>query len=237
MRKLFALLILSVLVISASSCFRSHQIEGNYNLISIDRNLPPFYGVENSGDLNVEIVRDSIYFVEIKAEENLIPYINTDVVNQTLRVETQPRRNLDPNYPIRVIVHTPTLNSIEMSGSGSIVSDTVSTSQLQIKLSGSGSITAIVDATNLNSTISGSGDIYLSGLAQHANFKISGSGSIHAYSLMLDECIADISGSGSMYLSVYSLLDVVISGSGNVYYFGNPSVSVSILGSGQLIHQ
>ncbi|PKP02690.1 MAG: hypothetical protein CVU11_10925 [Bacteroidetes bacterium HGW-Bacteroidetes-6] len=237
MRKLFALSLFAALILTATSCFRAHRIEGNYNLITVDRNLPPFYGVESTDDLDVEIVHDSLYFVEIEAEENLIPYINTDVVNQSLRIETQPRRNLDPNYPIRIIVHTPTLNSIELSGSGSIVSDTVTTTQLQIKLSGSGSITAIVDADNINSTISGSGDIHLSGIAQHANFKISGSGDIHAYALLLDECIADISGSGNMYLSVADILDVVISGSGNIYYFGNPSVSISINGSGQLIHQ
>jgi len=237
MKKLLFGPCLVLLMVFTQSCFHLNDIEGNYNLVTTTRSVGSFTGVESCGDLQVKIVSDSTWFVEIEGEENLIPYIETDVNNGILRIETQHRRNLDPNYPIIIYVHTPTLASVELSGSGSISSDTLNTPNLDIRLSGSGNINLPVVATDVDATISGSGDIFLSGSSVSADFEISGSGDIHAYTFPVSECMADISGSGSMYVNVSDLLDVVISGSGNVHYQGNPIVSVSIIGSGQVIHQ
>ncbi|MBN2728073.1 MAG: DUF2807 domain-containing protein [Bacteroidales bacterium] len=220
-----------------TSCFNSHHIEGNNNVISQTRSLPVFTDIENEGSLDVMYVQDSVYFVEIEAEGNLIPYIETDVYGTELRIRVQRRRNLDPNYPINIYVHAPTLNSVNLSGSGSIVCDTVQTSYLNVKISGSGQITMPMICNNLNAKISGSGDMYLSGTATRGDLDISGSGTIYGYNLQQTECIADISGSGNMYLNVSDLLDVVISGSGDVYYMGSAAVSTSISGSGSVIHQ
>lgn len=237
MKKIFIIPLMLLVLLGLSSCYGPHHIDGNNNLITVSRTTGVFNSIESSGDLQVRIVRDSVCFVEVEGEENLIPYIDTDIQNGVLRIETQSHRNLDPNYPIIIYVHAPTLESIELSGSGSISSDTLSAVQLDVRLSGSGDINVPVLANKVNARISGSGDIHLSGSALQSDFSISGSGDLHAYSLQLSECIADIAGSGSMYLQVSDFLDVAISGSGNVYYYGNPSVSVSINGSGQVIHQ
>lgn len=223
--------------VSLSSCFRSYRIEGNNDLTTLDRNLPVFTQIENEGSLDVTFVNDTTYFVEIEAESNLIPYIETDVYGSELRIRVAPRRNIDPNYPIMVYVHAPMVNSIHISGSGTVVCDTVVASYMDVKISGSGQVTLPVVCDNLNARISGSGDVFLSGTADRGDFDISGSGNIYSYNLEQSECIADISGSGNMYLNVTDFLDVRISGSGNVYYVGTPAVSTSITGSGTVIHQ
>lgn len=232
-------IILAAMVLTTmalQSCFHPYRIEGNCNVITVNRTTGQFLAVESSGSLDVKIIRDSVCFVEIEGEENLIPYINTEVHDGTLVVEVEHRRNLDPNYPIVIYVHVPTLESIELAGSGSIESDSLSAQHMDVCLSGSGNIILKLASNTIDAKVSGSGDINLSGTATSADFKISGSGDIHAYTFPVSECMADISGSGSMYVNVSSLLDVVISGSGNVHYYGNPAVNVNVMGSGQVIH-
>jgi len=237
MKKVLLILLFTGAVFSFQSCYFPHEIEGNNNVVTVTRNPGTFTGVENCGSLQVKIIRDSVSFVEIEGEENLIPYIETGIHGSVLRIDIENHRNLDPNYPIIVYVHTTTLSTVEMSGSGSIESDTMVAQQMDIRISGSGDITMPVIATSIAANIDGSGEMYLSGSANQADFEIAGSGDIHAYSLPVHECMADIEGSGNMYLNVMDVLDVVISGSGNVYYLGTPAVSVSVLGSGQVIHQ
>lgn len=229
-------MVMFVMVVS-QSCFHPFRIEGNYNVITVHRDLGEFTAVDSRGSLDVKIIRDTACFVEIEGEENLIPYIDTDIHDGVLEIDVKAHRNLDPNYPITIYVHVPMLESVELSGSGSISSDSLISQHMDVNVSGSGDISLLLATTNVNAKVSGSGSISLFGSASTADFKISGSGNIHAYSFPVSECMADISGSGSMYLTVSSLLDVHISGSGSVYYYGNPSVSVSISGSGHVVHQ
>lgn len=225
------------LLLVATSCYRLNDIDGNGHVVMQTRITNSFTGIENQGDFEVCYVRDSACFVEIEAEENLIPYVRTDVYNGVVRIDKHPNRRLDPNYPIIIYVHAPEIISVEMSGSGRIYGDTIESNQCMVDLSGSGQINIPIMTQSVNATISGSGSISLSGVAQHADLRISGSGDIHAYGMPVAECIARISGSGNIYTQVSSLLDVNISGSGNVYYTGSPSLTISILGSGQVIHQ
>ncbi len=233
--KFFPLLLIAMIFVS-QSCFHPYRIEGNCNVVTVNRSIGEFTGVDSHGSLDVRLINDSVCFVEIEGESNLIPYVDTDISNGILQIEVQGWRNLDPNYPLIIYVHAPSINHVELSGSGSIVSDSLSASHMDIRLSGSGDIHLKLQASSVDAKISGSGDINLEGAAALADFRISGSGDIYAYSFPVNECIADISGSGSMYVNVSSLLDVVISGSGNVHYYGNPAVNVHVFGSGQVIH-
>ena len=233
--KIIFMLLIAVAFIS-QSCFHPNRIEGNCNVITVHRSVGEFTGVDSRGSLDVRLINDTACFIEVEGESNLIPYIDTDVHTGVLEIEVQGWRNLDPNYPLVIYVHAPLINKVELSGSGSIMSDSLHAQHMDVGLSGSGDINLKVQASSIDANISGSGDISLSGSATSADFKISGSGDIHAYSFPVSECMADISGSGSMYLNVSTLLDVVISGSGNVHYYGNPTVNVNVLGSGQVIH-
>jgi hypothetical protein len=250
------LIIVTILAfsLSYSACRKLVQLDGNHHQISEKRQLVPFTKVVNEGSFNVYIIEDSISEAIVEAESNLIPYIRTIVNGETLIIDT--RDNISPNIPVNVYIRTPEINSIKLSGSGTMTTDSLVGDNVEIKISGSGNITANVDAGILNATISGSGDMWLNAVAEttytkisgsgninligesnNGDFNISGSGKIHAYEFTLQELDANISGSGNMYLYVMQYLQVKISGSGSVYYMGNPSLDVSITGSGSVNHQ
>jgi glycyl-tRNA synthetase (class II) len=192
-----------------------HKIEGNYDVVTETRSLHEFDRVINEGEFDVYIIQDGLSEVEIEAESNLISHIRTDVDGDVLKIDT--KDNLQPNYTIKVYVHTTNIQEVKLSGSGLIHVADVTTGDLELG-------------------ISGSGEMELWGVADRGDFDISGSGTIHAYELQLQECYANISGSGDMQVTVQDYLNVRISGSGSVYYMGNPIIESNISGSGDIIH-
>lgn len=248
------LIAFSLLTIFYTGCRKPFGISGNGNVITETRQMYSFNAINSKASFNVYIEQDSIYQVEVQAESNLVPYVQTMVNGNTLIISTN--ENLKENYPINVYVKTPTLNNIELSGSGIVQSDTIVTDNLAVKLSGSGNMNGAVvssmsnivlsgsgninyylDTDNLSSTISGSGAINLIGTATTSSNVISGSGNLNAFSLLSDNVQATISGSGDMYVSAEKQLNVSISGSGSVYYIGNPTLNINISGSGSVIKQ
>lgn len=246
--------ILTIIIGLGSGCSKINKIEGNGAIAKEIRHSVSFNKVENEGDFDVYIIPDSVFYVEIEAESNLLPHIRTNVHGNVLEIDT--RENLGNNFAMNIMVHTPVLTGAILSGSGIVDVGYFENDSFDAILSGSGKIYGEVKAVNFNSRLSGSGDIdfmvesqnvyssisgsgrtIVSGQANYADLEISGSGNIEAYALPLFECRAKISGSGNIYTEVSDILNVTISGSGNLYYRGTPVINSTITGSGQIIGQ
>ena len=243
-----------MLILTYSSCQKLSMSNGNGHLLSETRQLVPFTEIINEGEFHIFIEEDTISQAIVEAESNIIPLIRTIVNGNTLIIDS--RGAINPSIPITIYLKTPKINSIKLSGSGSIETDSISTVDFSAKISGSGIINAKVSATTVSAEISGSGNINLISAANYTNvdisgsgyifmwgsstdsdFRISGSGDINSYDFTQNNLEAKISGSGNMYVNVIDYLKVKISGSGSVYYMGVPSLDVNITGSGSVIHQ
>lgn len=236
---LAATMVMSLILTSCEGVIFS-CLKGNGITQEQERNPGEFSGIISEGDYDVYIIVDSVYKVVIEADENLIPYIRTVVKSNRLVIDNGTRRCLrnDGNVPINIYVHTPEVTYAALEGSGVIYCDyLIYGDYLRIELTGSGVVDIRdIDVTELDVLLTGSGDIELWGIAGTGDLNISGSGKIKAYHLEQDECSANITGSGDMYVFVYDLLNAVISGSGNIFYRGNPHINIKITGSGSLIN-
>ena len=228
------LLVLSLLVLFAGtiSCEEDVFLEGNLDLQTETRGASGFEEIASNGDFNVMVRSGDSYSVEVRAESNLLSYIETDVVNNTLKIRTRGVRRLEKNYPIDVYITTPVLNGLSISGSGMITTDPFASNRFMIAISGSGNIDTDISADILKANVSGSGTIFLKGEATSGEFVISGSGKIRSYDFEQHNCEAIISGSGEMYVNVSETIDARISGSGKVFYINHPVVHTNISGSG-----
>ena len=229
------ILSLFVLLLGAASCVEDSFLEGNNDFQTETRRASGFEDISTSGDFRVTVLAGDTYSVEVSAESNLLSYIETDVVGNSLKIRTRGVRTLHENYPIEVLITTPVLEGLSLSGSGWIKTDSFVTDQFKIALSGSGDIDTKVSARSLKANVSGSGTIFLQGDATETEMVISGSGKIESYDFEQSQCEAVISGSGEMYVNVSDRIDARISGSGRVYYINQPVVHTSISGSGAVI--
>ena len=237
-KKYLSLIIPFLIAVVMVSCENSawNCLRGNGIIEKETRDLQEYNGVVTEGEFEVYYVPDSVYQVILETDENLMPYIRTRVSGSTLIVDNGTRKCLRSEQPIRIYVHLPEINLMTLVGSGLISAEAVNASELTLSIEGSGVIdVAGINVLDLSVLITGSGDVKLYGETDNADYTITGSGTIDAKNVTADNCVAEISGSGSIYCNVVTRLNALISGSGSVFYRGTPSVSTQISGSGEVI--
>ena len=232
------IIFLTLLTVALIACENSSWtcLRGNGIIEKETRVLQYYNGVVTEGEYEIFYIPDTSYYVVLETDQNLIPYIRTRISGNTLIVDNGTRKCLRSEYPIRVFVHTPEIQLMSLAGSGLISADFIYSDELRLEISGSGLIDiAEVDVLDLKVLITGVGDVKLRGNTDIAEYTITGTGNISAQDLLSNICVAEISGSGTIYWHAGKHLEAVITGSGNIYYRGNPSVSTYISGSGSVI--
>jgi hypothetical protein len=228
---------ITILIIQfGSACSKCKK--GSGNSISIERHVPYFTGIETNGSFDVHITKDAVQKVIIKADDNIIPIIETEVENGILEIELDDDACLRRANKVDVYISTPSLRKVRLNGSGSVHGEGVFTDdEMNLFVNGSGDMFLNFDGKNLRSKIEGSGKITLSGSAENANHDINGSGNIQAKTLETQHVTTRVNGSGRISVNAVQTLKVNISGSGRVGYTGNPVTDVNINGSGKVVRE
>jgi len=234
------IIVLFSIVLFAASCSKDHWIKGEGSNVTNVRSVSGFNAVSLSIDANVEIIRDSVFRIELIGQQNILNVITTSVSGNTLDIDIKRHTAIRKHNPVTVRVFMPFLSSVDISGSGDVNCNNQFVSEnLNANISGSGNISfsGIIN-NSVSANVSGSGGISLNGNSSciNAKYTISGSGNINAEWLKADYVDAHISGSGDQLIYAVKQLNAHISGSGDIDYRGNPGVSVNISGSGKLTH-
>jgi hypothetical protein len=224
-----------ITTILLGSCTKE-TVFGDGPVVSDTRSVNNFTGIAMAlpGQVNFKV--DPVYKVEIRAQQNIINVIRTNVVNGVLDIDVSHDVRLRNHEDIVINIQAPSADFFRLSGSGDIdaIGDLV-TNQLRLELSGSGSIDLqrATVADKINARISGSGNINVSaGSTKYEELRISGSGNMNLTEVMAEKAEVNISGSGDMRVNLSHSLIAHISGSGSVYYKGSPTVSTQVSGSG-----
>lgn len=217
MKCMYSILLGSVMLLSACS---KDRITGSGTIATETRNTTAFNSVSVSGSNNVYITKGTSLKVEVNGYANLLPYFETNVINNELRLGFRSNTNIR-NDNIKVYLTMP---------------DEIGFLNVQ----GSGNISTAGNFTNVNSIdllINGSGNIdFEQGTAPKATLIVTGSGNVNALGLSAKEVAATINGSGNTRVTTTEKLDAAITGSGNIYYKGSPAtVNTTIAGSGKVI--
>ncbi len=231
---IFTLLSL-VILFTTPSC---HKISGEGPTVTQTYSTGSFTSVDAGIDADLYYTQSSNYTLEISGQANVLSRITTNVVNGELRLQFRDFVSVWHHSPITVRVSAPYLSGMGINGSGNFYAlSNVSTSTLNLKVNGSGSISvAGFTGQSLTGNISGSGAITVSGGTVSAeSLQISGSGTMDMLGLNAVSASTQTSGSGKTTVNVSNSLDVRISGSGDVYYAGNPAIYTSISGSGKVM--
>jgi Putative auto-transporter adhesin, head GIN domain len=193
----------------------SSTMQGSGVAATQARDVAPFEAVELSGSNNVAIRVGGEQSVVVRADDNLIDRVTTEVDEGTLVIGNTPG-SFSTESPMSVDVTVPSLSALKLSGSGNIVVDGVDAKSLAVDLPGSGTLTGSGTATQLEVSVGGSGVVRLTDLvATHAR--------------------AAVGGSGSIFLVATDSLDASVSGSGAIVYLGSPTtVTKNVTGSGAI---
>jgi hypothetical protein len=224
------------LLLVFNSC---NKVKGKGDVVSETRNITGYTAISLSMEGDVYFTPDSVNSIEIQAQQNILDVIESQVEGGILVLKIQDHTVLGKHDPIRIYIHAPSINGLDVSGSGNImVGSLMDQPGLHYNISGSGNITIDeLKSKQLDGRISGSGNITGSaGTSDIEYLTISGSGNLNFLNVMADSVYVTISGSGDVSAYAVKYLDVTISGSGNVRYNGNPVINQHISGSGNVTH-
>ncbi len=210
------------------------------------KSITSLTGIRLQGNPDVEYrqSKNGETVVYVYAPENITDLVETTVSNEILQIRIKDHVKISGKAGIRILVSSPQLNTIEITGSGDVfLPGTLTTDKLQISINGSGDVTGDnlqcgtlgltvqgsgdigikrLKATHLNALVNGSGDLNLVGAAQNISFTINGSGDITAERLVAQNVKISISGSGDITCYPVQKLEAQVSGSGDVSYVGAP---------------
>ncbi|MBC7721098.1 MAG: DUF2807 domain-containing protein, partial [Pedobacter sp.] len=191
------------------------------------------------GSWDVQIAYGTSNTIQIEADDNLLPYIKTEVEKGTLKIDTKKYINLQSHKKITVYVLVTTLTGISLAGSGDIIGkgNFTNNGKTSFSLAGSGNIK--IDFKTIETvgiSIAGSGNVKLSGVAENVTASIAGSGNASCENVIADDLSASIAGSGHVKCTANKSVKASIMGSGNVYYKGNATnIKKTIIGSGNIV--
>jgi len=213
MKKLL-IIILSISVLGACR-YRS----GSGNIITEKRNTGAFTGISVGGGFDVE-VKTGPAEVMVEADDNIIKYIETDVVDGQLKIRLEHINIHDAH--LKVYVTAPEINTIRTSASASVDVKDILKSARAIKLqSSSGSnIKAVLDAPDIEADASSGGEMDLSGRTRNFNAESSSGSTINAKELMSENTTVSVSSGAAAHVHASLSLDASASSGGNVSYRG-----------------
>lgn len=213
---------------------RQTLIESSGAVIEERRAVGAFTRIELNGAGKVTIVSGDETAVSVKADKNMLQYVETEVRGGVLRLNVKPGVRFG-GAPVSYTVSAKNIESIQTNGSGDVFAEAVlSGDKLKLVSAGTGKIRAAVKARKLEVQIAGSGDIDLTGASEDLSLVILGSGSVKASGLSGRKTDANVAGSGSVELGAFESIEANIAGSGDIVYSGSPQVSSRVIGSGKL---
>jgi hypothetical protein len=215
----------------------NEQVKGSGEVVSETRDLGTFDAISLSGSYKVLVRQGSAVKLEIKADKNLLPLIETRVVEgskgRTLEIGSKKGFSFSSKSDPQITLVLPLLRSIAIAGSGDMRVETMKTPDVSVSVSGSGDVEFVdLSSDSLSVQVSGSGDIKARGRVAKFSLAVAGSGDIDARDLQAEEVKASIAGSGNATVHAVNTLKISIAGSGDIAYLGSPKVSSSVAGRG-----
>lgn len=215
MRYLF---LLSIATIALTTACESDgpQIIGSGVIVSETRTVGSFENVEISGVADVIITQGSNQGISVRSDDNIIGLVETEVIQNTLFIGLE--NGSYDRITLEVNVSSEVLRELTMSGVNTV------------------EVNDFEELDKLSVTISGVGNVKLTGSANELEINNSGATSFEGFDFTANSCQVEVSGVGSVEVTVVDLLSGTLSGVGNIHYKGSPELNVSISGVGSVIN-
>jgi putative autotransporter adhesin-like protein len=213
---LLAGIVLGAGIALAVSADHSREIPRGSGVVAEQaRHVPPFRGLDLAGSNIVAVRVGGRRSVVVRGDDNLLAKVTTTVRSGRLVIDTL--GSFSTRAPMRVLVTTPSLDRLALSGSGIVTAAGVRAKTFAVTLAGSGVLRAGGSADRLVATLSGSGLADLGGLVAR-------------------EARAVAAGSGRIDVTVTRTLRASVPGTGAIFYGGDPDhVSTSVSGTGAIV--
>lgn len=206
-----------------SSCiFLGPPIKGNGNVIEENRKVKDFEKIEASRGMNVYISQGDVTKVVVKADENLMEYIETRFEGDRLIVTA--KANIREAKSKKVFITAPHLESIKASSGSNVFSETMlNFKNLDISGSAGSNITLEINSEFVEFSASAGSNIKLNGSTNSFHGKTSAGSNVKAEDLTTAICDVKASSGSNIWINVQKELNASVSSGANLFYNGEPN--------------
>jgi Putative auto-transporter adhesin, head GIN domain len=191
-------------------------IQGNGKIKTDERAVSAFANIDVRGAFEIEW-QNGAPSLQITTDENLLPYINSGVSGDTLRLRT--REQIRPSHSIKVVISSSTRTGAKISGAVKMAVKQLNGPRFALESSGASRISLDGNVDQLLADMTGASKLAATGL-QTKTAEIS------------------TTGAGDADVAVTETLKVAITGAGKVTYTGNPpTIEKHITGAGTVRHK
>lgn len=182
--------------------FGFRGVKGSGNVITEQRDVSGFNGIDVGGVYQVEIVAQSDYSVTVEADDNIVPLIRTEVDGGVLRIQSD--RRISPKSTIKIRISAPNIDDLDVSGAASVTVSELKNEELTVHSSGASKVTVKGETLKLS-------------------IDVSGATKINAEELKAQSATVDASGASSVAVNVTETLNADASGASRITYAGTPT--------------
>jgi hypothetical protein len=213
--KKIAIVFLAACIVLVAGC-RWVGIRGNGHIKTDERPVSAFANIDGRGAFVMEW-QSGTPSLRITTDENLLPYIDTNVSGDTLHLRT--REQIRPTHGIRVIISSPTRAGARISGAVKLDAKQLSGTRFALEARGASRVS-------------------LDGNIDELLADMTGASELAASTLQTKTAEISTTGAGDAEIAVAETLKVAITGAGKVKYSGNPAtIEKHITGAGSIRHK
>ena len=213
MKKLLILVVLLPLFVAGCHHGLGADVKGSGKRVTQKRDVGPFTAITADGAFDIEVACQKDPGLEVEADDNLLPLIETQVSGNTLHL--RPTRNYSAEDPPKIKITVPNLEAFSANGAGKIQITGVNNDKLQVSLNGAPTLTA-------------------SGTTKMIGVDTNGAAKVDTHNLRAAHAVVDSKGVSKVDLGVSDQLDVTVSGPSHVTYKGDPVVNKTVHGPGKV---
>ncbi|MGA9120321.1 MAG: head GIN domain-containing protein [Bacteroidota bacterium] len=180
------------------------RIVGSGRIVSEQRPVSPFTGIQVVGIAKVTITQDTIETLRVEADDNILARVVTSFNGGMLIVNLQ--EGSYGNITVNIFVSMNTVERLECTGAADFLT------------------AGPIHVDGVVCRITGTGHISLTGSTTAQTIEITGAGEVHNFAFTSSHSSVLISGTGNVEVHAADELNAVIAGTGNIVYSGNPPV-------------
>ena len=215
MKKITTVSLAACVVLVAAGC-NWVGIRGNGHIKTDERAVSAFANIDARGAFTIEW-QNGPPSLHITTDENLLPYIDSNVSDDTLHLRT--REQIRPSHGVQVVISSPTRTGARISGAVKLTAKQLSGPRFALESRGASRVSLDGQIDELLADMTGASELTASGL-QTKTAEISTTGAADAE------------------IAVAEKLKVAITGAGKVRYSGNPpTIEKQITGAGSIRHK
>ena len=188
-----------------------------------NRSLSGFHSIKVEDGVDVYIKQGNTESVTVKADENLVEMIKTEVDGQTLYISSKGSVYRSKAFDVYVVVKD--LERLKAEDGSDVYSlSKITVDQLELTMKGGSDVEMEVEANTIQCDLVGGADAKLSGSVGHLIAKARGGSDLKAKHLSIDKCELDVRGGSDAWVKVNQEIDAQAYGGSDIYYTGDPKI-------------